>query len=159
MDTYSYASTPLLKEGHTQCLWAVSGDDPEKVSASQVAQRMNIRMTQPHIVWNPNDGGLVTMMEPGREHRYLPGVRNMFAILVVATGELAFTDYPEQHLLEVFEQIPEGIPSAWPMGPPTTLNLMATGTPIADGHYSADQVNRAANPVGRLDIRKIRRQS
>lgn len=155
MDTYSYASTPYLEGEHTQCAWAISGDDPEKVSASQVAQRMNIRMAQPHLVWNPHDGEVIQMIDADRENRFMFPLRGMFSILVVAREGLAFTDYPEQHLLEVLTQIPESIPNDWPMGPPSTLSLMQAKRPTKPGHYTADQVAHTALPVGPIDIRRM----
>lgn len=157
VDTYSYASTPYLDGEHTQCIWAISGDDPEKVSAHQVAQRMNIRMTQPHLVWNPHDGGLAIMMEPDRENRLPlpPSLRKAFAILVVSQDTPVFTDYPEQHLMELLTHVPESIPNDWPMGPPTTLSLAFKVVATKPGHYTADQVATTALPVGPIDIRRM----
>jgi hypothetical protein len=157
VDTYSYASTPLLGHLPTQAVWAISGDDPEKVSAHQVAQRMNIRMTQPHLVWNPLDGELVQMMEADRENRYLPvpSLRRAFSILVVAQDVPVFTDYPEQHLMELLTHIPESIPSSWPLGPPSTLGLMPPGPAIKPGHYSVDQISAHGIPTGAIDIRRM----
>lgn len=157
MDTYSYASTPLLKHPPTQAVWAISGDDPEKVSAHQVAQRMNIRMTQPHLVWNPADGELVTMIEADRENRHLPvpSLRRAFIILVVSNDTVMFTDYPEQHLQEVLTHVPSSVPNDWPMGPPSTLGLMTMTGGWGSGHYTADQVSRGARPVGPIDIRRM----
>lgn len=159
MDTYSYASTPLLEGEHTQAIWAVSGDDPEKVSARQVAQRMNIRMTQPHLVWNPHDGELVKMMEANRENRllYLPAMRKAFAILVVASHELVFTDYSDQHLTELLTHVPESIPNDWPLGPPSTLSLMRSFG-VKPGHYTEDQLWAQARPAGPIDVRKMVRR-
>jgi hypothetical protein len=138
-------------------VWAISGDDPEKVSASQVAQRMNIRMTQPHLVWNPADGELVTMMGADRENRFLlsPSLRRTFSILVVGQESPVFTDYPEQHLMELLTHIPESVPSSWPLGPPSTLGLMPVGPATKPGHYTADQVSHVHLPVGPIDIRRM----
>lgn len=157
MDTYSYASTPLLEAWPTQAVWAISGDDPEKVSASQVAQRMNIRMTQPHLVWNPADGEVVQMIEPGRENRFVfsPSLRRTFVVLVVGRENPVFTDYPEQHLQELLTHIPRTVPDDWPMGPPTTLRLAFKGVLSKPGHYTADQLWPNALPAGPIDIRRM----
>jgi hypothetical protein len=157
VDTYSYASTPLLEGPPTQAVWAISGDDPEKVSAHQVAQRMNIRMTQPHLVWNPADGELVTMMGADRENRFLlsPSLRRTFSILVVGQESPVFTDYPEQHLMELLTHIPESISNDWPLGPPTTLRLAFKGVLSKPGHYTADQLWPNALPAGPVDIRRM----
>ena len=160
MDTYSYAATLPLVEPVTQALWAISGDDPEKVSATQVAQRMNIRMTQPHLVWNPHDGELIEMIPATHENRFLYSVRKMLAILVVANDTIMFTDYPDRHLAELLTRIPESIPNDWPMGPPSTLNLVANNKPLlAAGHYTADQVSQVGRKVGPIDIKRLRRQA
>ena len=160
MDTYSYASTMPLAGPVTQALWAISGDDPTKVSASQVAQRMNIHMTQPHLVWNPVDGELVEMIPATHENRLYYATRKMLAILVVAQRELAFTDYPDQHLAELLMRVPESIPNDWPMGPPSTLNLVANNKPLlAAGHYTADQVSQVGRKGGPIDIKRLRRQA
>jgi hypothetical protein len=155
VDTYSYASTPLLEGPPTQAVWAISGDDPEKVSAHQVAQRMNIRMAQPHLVWNPLDGEVIQMIEADRENRFMFPLRRMFSILVVAQEDPVFTDYPEQHLMELLTHIPESVPSSWPLGPPSTLGLMPVGPATKPGHYTADQVSHVHLPVGPIDIRRM----
>ena len=157
MDTFSYASTLPLVEAPTRCLWAISGDDPAKVSATQVAQRMNIRMTQPHLVWNPLDGELVRMIPVTHENRYLYPGRKMFTVLVVSQDVPVFTDYPDQNLTEVLGDLPGTIPNIWPMGPPDSLGLSVAGPVDTPGHYTLDQVSHMGLPVGRIDIRRLRR--
>jgi len=146
-----------MAEPPTQCLWAISGDDPEKTSATQVAQRMNIRMTQPNLVWNPLDGELVAMNPATQENRLHYATRKMFTVLVVANDTPMFTDYPEQNLLSVLGAIPETIPNDWPMGPPSTLNLGVGRPGDTPGHYTEDQVLTNGKSVGRIDIRRLRR--
>lgn len=158
MDTFSYASTLPLEEEATQCLWAISGDDPEKVSATQVAQRMNIRMTQPNLVWNPLDGELVVMLPATHQNRLHYATRKMFTVLVVADREVAFTDYPDQNLAEVLTWVPETIPNVWPLGPPDAL-LRSVGMRPTPGHYTEDQVLTNGKYVGRIDVRRLRRQA
>lgn len=159
MDTYSYASTLPIEGEATQCLWAISGDDPRKTSATQVAQRMNIRMTQPNLIWNPLTGEMVEMIRGTRENRLHHATRKMFTILVVADHEVAFTDYPDQNLLEILERIPGTIPNVWPMGPPDFPIFTTPPVPITPGHYTEDQVLTNGKSVGRIDIRRLRRQA
>lgn len=157
MDTYSYASTLPLEGEATQCLWAISGDDPRKTSATQVAQRMNIRMTQPNLIWNPLTGELVEMIPETRENRLHFATRKMFTVLVVSHDTPVFTDYPDQNLVEILERIPGSIPNAWPMGPPDSLGLSAGRSGDTPGHYTEDQVLTNGKSVGRVDIRRLRR--
>jgi hypothetical protein len=117
---------------------------------------MNIRMTQPHLVWNPIDGELVKMIPPTLENRLHYATRKMFTVLVVADREGAFTDYPDQNLVEVLGEIPETIPNVWPLGPPDSL-ARSVGMRPTPGHYTEDQVLTNGKSVGRIDIRRLRR--
>ena len=119
---------------------------------------MNIRMTQPHLVWNPLDGELVVMNPATQENRYLYPGRKMFTVLAVSQEDPPFTSYPEQSLVEVLGAIPETIPDAWPLGPPDAL-LRSVGPRQTPGHYCLDQVTHMGLPVGRIDIRRLRRQA
>jgi len=121
---------------------------------------MNIRMTQPNLVWNPLDGELVVMNPATQENRLHYATRKMFTVLVVANDTPMFTDYPEQNLLSVLGAIPETIPNDWPMGPPHA-GPWSTVPPrtMQPGHYTEDQALTNGKFVGRIDIRRLRRQA
>lgn len=146
-----------------QYLWLVSDDDPAKVSAEQVAERVNRRRRQPHVIWNPVDGEAVVMGKPGdKNNLYAPTnpASDMMAILVVANKHTPFTGYKKALRMPLLALMTEwrDVPTGWPMGAPVEEGLQRVSLKPGSlgGHYSSEQIDSTYGSVGRIDTRRLR---
>lgn len=140
IDAPSYARTEARPEGE-RVLWLASGDREGSISAHRVAERCNAQMRQPHFILDPSTEGATQMIPVDRKNNLYPPDHpgaSMVAVLVVAPGPIDVVhhlDPPSYHLAECL-----GVPTAWPMGPPTPGLVIPTRPDYPPGHYTPEQI-------------------
>lgn len=153
--------------GAPRAVWHTSENDPERISARSVAQRLIQEDHSAHLVWNPRSGDIVQMMPATRAAELLPrGVgregRACLQIVVVAFAREPFTAGPLQGLERIVGWLDTWrVPRRWPAGPPLpfpqSCDAVRARRPWArGGHYGASQVPEAdAYAPGGIDVSKI----
>jgi hypothetical protein len=156
-----------LQGGAPRAVWHTSENNPLAISARSVAQLLEQRGSNAHLVWNPRSGETVQMVPATRAALLLAdGVgregRRCFQIVVVGFAREPFTGAPMKGLEVIVGWLDAwNVPRHWPAGEP----LPSPEAYHADhdrrtwargGHFGASQVPHANGPApGAIDIRRI----
>jgi hypothetical protein len=156
-----------LRGGAPRAVWHTSENDPLAISARSVAQRLEQRGGNAHVVWNPFTGEIMQMMPATQAALMLPdGIgregRRCLQIVVVAFAREPFTDGamdglgPIMDWLDVW-QVPRRWPAGRPLPPPEAYATPRDRRAWArGGHFGVSQVPYAEGPApGAIDIAKI----
>lgn len=156
-----------LKGGAPRAVWHTSENDPHRISARSVAQRLDQEGHSAHLVWNPRTGEIVQMVPATRAAKLLPGDvgregRACLQIVVVGLSGEPFTAGPLNGLDRIVGWL-DGwhVARRWPAGPPLprpeAYDAVRGRRPWArGGHYGVSQVPEAASSApGRIDTHKI----
>jgi hypothetical protein len=156
-----------LRGGAPRAVWHTSEHDPLAISARSVAQRLEQRGRNAHIVWNPFSGEIVQMVPATQAALLLPeGVgregRRCFQIVVVGFAREPFTDGAMKGLGLIIDwldawQVPRRWPAGAPLPPPEGYSAPQSRRSWArGGHFGVSQVPHAAGPApGAIDISRI----
>lgn len=156
-----------LQGGAPRAVWHTSENDPLRISAHSVAERLEQRDTNAHVVWNPLTGAIVQMVPATQAALLLPyGVgregRRCVQIIVVGLAREPFTAGPMDGLEAIMDWLDTwSVPRRWPAGtplpPPEAYSadqdrrLWARG-----GHFGVSQVPHGPGPApGAIDIDRI----
>lgn len=159
MDVRCYGPTQPMPTDPDQIVWITSGDSPDLVTATRVAERSNWVMRQPHYVWNPATGTVVRMIDPAKQQNRMfpqdhPGAA-MVAVLVVAKANPVFTDYPKDLRQPLFKRLADlEVPPTFPLGPPVAYTSKIPKV-LPPGHYFANQLGHSSPYAGPVDTHQI----
>jgi hypothetical protein len=157
---------PLLG-GAPRAVWHTSENDPLAISARSVAQRLEYRGGNAHIVWNPFTGEIMQMMPATQAALLLPdGIgregRRCLQIVVVGFAREPFTGSPMKGIGSIMDwldgwQVPRRWPAGRPLPPPEAYAARRDRRSWArGGHFGVSQVPYAEGPApGAIDIAKI----
>jgi hypothetical protein len=156
-----------LRGGAPRAVWHTSENDPLAISARSVAQHLEQRGSNAHVVWNPFTGEIVQMVPATQAALLLPdGVgregRRCFQIVVVGHAREPFTGGAMKGLGLIIDwldmwQVPRRWPAGAPLPPPDAYNAPQSRTSWArGGHFGVSQVPYAGGPApGAIDINRI----
>ncbi|GLY86212.1 hypothetical protein Airi02_041410 [Actinoallomurus iriomotensis] len=156
-----------LRGGAPRAVWHTSEHDPLAISARSVAQHLEQRGTNAHIVWNPFSGEIMQMVPATQAALLLPdGVgregRRCLQILVVGLAREPFTDGAMQGIGLIVDwldawQVPRRWPAGDPLAPPEAYSAPRDRRPWArGGHFGVSQVPHAQGPApGAIDTSRI----
>jgi hypothetical protein len=156
-----------LQGGAPRAVWHTSENDPLAISARSVAERLEQRGTNAHVVWNPRTGETVQMVPATQAARLLPyGVgregRRCFQIVVVGFAREPFTSGAMTGIGAIVDwldawQVPRRWPAGGPLPPPEAYSAGRDRRSWArGGHFGASQVPHADGPApGAIDIDRI----
>jgi hypothetical protein len=156
-----------LRGGAPRAVWHTSETDPLAISARSVAQRLEQRGGNAHLVWNPFTGEIMQMMPATQAALMLPdGIgregRRCLQIVVVAFAREPFTDGAMNGLGPIMEwldawQVPRRWPAGRPLPPPEAYATHGDRRSWArGGHFGVSQVPYAEGPApGAIDVAKI----
>lgn len=156
-----------LQGGAPRAVWHTSENDPLRISARSVAERLEQRGVNAHIVWNPLTGEIVQMVPATQAALLLPyGVgregRRCLQIVVVGLAREPFTNGALESIESIMEwldtwRVPRRWPAGAPLAPPEAYaaeqdrRLWARG-----GHFGISQVPHGPGPApGAIDIGRI----
>lgn len=160
-----------LQGGAPRAVWHTSENDPLAISAHSVAERMEQRGRNAHVVWNPCTGEIVQMVPATQAALLLPeGVgregRRCIQIVVVAFAHDPFTGGPMNGIETIMAwlatwQVPRRWPAGDPLPPPEAYNAGQDRRSWArGGHFGVSQVPHAAGPApGAIDTEHITGQA
>lgn len=155
------------KGGAPRAVWHTSENNPDRVSARSVAQRLDQEGDSAHLVWNPRTGEIVQMLPATRAAGLLPGGvgregRSCLQIVVVGYAREPFTAGPLNGLERIVGwldgwRVPRRWPAGAPLSCPESYDAVRARRPWArGGHYGASQVPGTTTPdPGGIDIYKI----
>jgi hypothetical protein len=156
-----------LQGGAPRAVWHTSENSPLRISARSVAQRLEQRGHNAHLVWNPLSGEIVQMVPATLAAHLLPeGVgregRRCFQIMVVGFAREPFTAGAVEGLVAIMTwldmwYVPRRWPAGAPLPPPEAYQAPRDRRSWArGGHFGASQVPHATGPSpGAIDIRRI----
>jgi hypothetical protein len=156
--------------GPPRVIWHSTENDPTKTTAATIADYLNRRGYQVHLVWNPVTGETIQMIPADRagrgvQHTGYPETNRMGDVCIqietVAHAAQPFTRYEMKGLDSIMAWLRGlGVPDVWPGGPPPaadrTAHVSSTVWATKGGHYSHSQVpeNDHDDP-GAIDISKL----
>jgi hypothetical protein len=156
-----------LQGGAPRAVWHTSENDPLAISARSVAERLEQRGRNAHLVWNPFTGDITQMVPATQAALLLPyGIgregRHCLQIVVVGFAREPFTGGAMKGIGLVVDWL-DGwrVPRRWPAGPPLPLPAAYDSgrerrTWARGGHFGVSQVPRAEDPApGAIDIDRI----
>ena len=156
-----------LKGGAPRAVWHTSENDPWRISARSVAQRLEQQGRNAHLIWNPCSGEIVQMMPATLAARMLSGGigqegRMCFQIVVVGSARKPFTGGPLEGLESIVGWLDSWhVPRRWPAGEPLPspeAYHAARGRRswARGGYFGSSQVPGMSDPApGAIDIYKI----
>lgn len=155
-----------LKGGAPRAVWHTSENDPRTISARSIAQRLEQRGHNAHVVWNPLSGEIVQMVPATRAARLLGDVgregRACLQIVVVGFAGEPFTAGPLEGLDDILGWLDSWhVARRWPAGDPLpcpeAYQARRDRRPWArGGHFGSSQVPLTRDPSpGAIDTRKI----
>lgn len=156
-----------LQGGAPRAVWHTSENDPLLISARSVAQHMEQRGRNSHLVWNPFTGDIVQMVPATRPALLLPhGVgregRRCLQIVVIGFASEPFTDGAMKGIETIMDWLDLwGVPRRWPAGPPLPPpEAYAAGRErrqwARGGHFGLSQVPHAEGAApGAIDTELI----
>jgi hypothetical protein len=156
-----------LRGGAPRVVWHTSEHDPLAISARSVAQRLEQRGSNAHVVWNPFTGQVVQMVPATRPALLLPdGVgregRRCLQIVVVGFAREPFTGGAMRGLGPIVDwidawQVPRRWPAGDPLPPPAAYSAPQDRRSWArGGHFGVSQVPHGPGPApGAIDTGRI----
>jgi hypothetical protein len=153
--------------GAPRAVWHTSENDPRSISARSVAQRLEQRGDNAHLVWNPLSGEIVQMVPATLAAHLLPdGIgregRCCLQIVVVGFAREPFTRGALEGLAMIVSwldmwHVPRRWPAGDPLPPPEAYHTPQSRRSWArGGHFGASQVPHASGPTpGAIDIHRI----
>jgi hypothetical protein len=156
-----------LQGGAPRAVWHTSENDPLSISARSVAERLEQRGRNAHLVWNPFTGETVQMMPATQAALLLPyGVgregRHCLQIVVVGFAHEPFTGGALKGLGSIMDwldawRVPRRWPAGDPLAPPEAYDSRRDRRAWArGGHFGASQVPHAEGPApGAIDTGRI----
>jgi hypothetical protein len=156
-----------LQGGAPRAVWHTSENDPLSISARSVAERLEQRGRNAHLVWNPFTGQIMQMVPATQAALLLPyGVgregRRCLQIVVVGSAREPFTGGAMKGIGMILDWL-DGwqVPRRWPAGPPLPLPAAYDAgrerrSWARGGHFGVSQVPHAADPgPGAIDSDRI----
>jgi hypothetical protein len=156
-----------LQGGAPRAVWHTSENDPLAISARSVAERLEQRGKNAHVVWNPRTGEIVQMVPATRAALLLPeGVgregRRCLQIVVVGFAREPFTGGSLEGLEAIMTwldawRVPRRWPAGEPLPPPDAYAAVQDRKRWArGGHFGVSQVPHAKGPApGAIDTSLI----
>jgi hypothetical protein len=156
-----------LQGGAPRAVWHTSENDPLAISARSVAQRLEQRGKNAHVVWNPFTGEIMQMVPATQAALLLPdGIgregRRCLQIVVVGFAVEPFTDGAMKGVGLIIDWLDAWqIPRRWPAGRPLPPPEAYTGSRdrrlwARGGHYGVSQVPHTTAPApGAIDVNRI----
>ena len=156
-----------LQGGAPRTVWHTSENDPLAISARSVAERLEQRGKNSHVVWNPRTGEIVQMVPATQAALLLPeGVgregRRCLQIVVVGFAREPFTGGAMEGLETIMNwldtwQVPRRWPAGEPLPPPEAYAAGQDRKPWSrGGHFGVSQVPHAKGPApGAIDTGRI----
>jgi hypothetical protein len=156
-----------LQGGAPRAVWHTSENDPLRISARSVAERLEQRGKNAHVVWNPFTGETVQMVPATQAALLLPdGVgregRRCLQIVVVGFAREPFTTGAMEGIEAIVDwldtwQVPRRWPAGEPLPPPEAYSAEQNRRSWArGGHFGVSQVPHCQGPSpGGIDTARI----
>jgi hypothetical protein len=156
-----------LRGGAPRAVWHTSEHNPLTISARSVAQRLEQRGRNAHVVWNPLTGESIQMVPATQAALLLPhGVgregRRCIQIVVIGFAREPFTGGAMEGIDPIVDwlgvwQVPRRWPAGDPLPPPEAYGAAQDRRAWArGGHFGASQVPHAQGPApGAIDTGRI----